>query len=269
MISSIWALARPHRFSILLKRKSVFWILMLLSLASLDVVAKETLGLPQLIEPPSTYDLSDNFKPILSQKRLNIDIGNHHFTIPENYILLKQFRTEGRTDHLPMLAILPTFAAYGQTNRKEFGKPLAHNRILISIIAKTNLGGRPSLHLRRLEKNQKFFLMSHPDKMADEGQTTIPIANVGDIFFMKSDIIDKEMVVERWMTVIPKLSICTKEGKRPSPSCESFIDYSPSLILKYVFQRNHLDKWSLIDRDVHRFVSLLEKTSSTISREKP
>lgn len=193
-----------------------------------------------------------------SPKLVHLEIGDKVFAIPQNYIWSREDWKGGKVQGVNLHALWPDFEPYTEANRHEFDKP-GWNRKISLLLREHNIPGSrtTSTSMTRVEVYERIMRKVGYGKPRE-------FSDVPGFF---------GLTLKKWLQPRPgddELYVgtkrdgnyywvrCSPSGKHSSPSCNTYIEYSTHVTIRYTFSRRHLAEWQAIDNSVVNFIRRFE-----------
>jgi len=183
-----------------------------------------------------------------------LEIGDKVFSIPKNYIWSRGDWKGGRVTGVNLHALLPDFEPLTEVNRHEFEKPGWRRKIRMvlgehAMPANERPTGHVSMTRReiyeRTTRNQTardlngpfgLRLQKFPNKLSSDDDLFVGTKPDGSFYWVG----------------------CSSEGKVPSPSCSTYIEYSTHVYVHYTYPKAQLSEWMRIEDGVLHLVQKFE-----------
>ncbi len=203
-----------------------------------------------------------------STRKVQLEIGDREFLIPQNYIWSREDWKGGKVTGVNMHTILPHLEGYTEQNKQEFDDSRLHNTATILLREHNIKGSRTSsTSMTREEVYQRNIYDFGLEKPRGLESSSGPYGLTRQQYTKPHDRARNELYIGTLPNGKFYWARCDLKSNVPSPSCKTYFAYSNQTMVSYHFPKDRLKDWQTIDKDIRVLFSQFD-TAALRKRER-
>ena len=198
-----------------------------------------------------------------STRKVQLEIGDKVFSIPQNYIWSREDWKGGKTSGVNMQAHLPDLAGYTEQNKQEFDDPRIHNSVDI-LLTEHNIKGSKysSTSMTRKEVYQRTIFDYGRNEPKEMESVSGPYGLTRQLYIDPHERAIRELYVGTLTNGKFYWVECGLKTNVPSPHCTTYFAYSNQASVSYTFSKDRLEHWQKMDNDIRNLIQRFDITST-------